>query len=165
MDMLYRSDPKLRANFKNSVFAALAINFSNKVDSNGHTDDGNRPDGLCAITPSGKFDHRRSGHLVLWELKLVIEFPRGSTTFILSAIVTHATLPIQQGETHHSMTQYTGGGLFRWIYNGYRSDKDWYAGATKEQLVQREQDRAERWAKGLLLFPTLDSVDNVESLE
>ena len=164
MEALRASDAALKPPFEDGVFAALAVNFAKKVESDGHTDDGNRPDGWCVITPSGQFDHRRSGHLVLWELKLVLEFPHGSSTFIPSAVVTHSTLSIQQDETQHSMTQYTGGGVFRWIYNGYQSDKDWLVGATEEQLAQRERDRAERWLKGLLLFPKLESVDTIESL-
>lgn len=155
MDKLYTSDSTLIKNFKNNVFAALAINCSKHVNSEGHTDNGNRPDGWCAITAVGNFNHRTSGHIVLDELKLIIEFPRGSSVYIPSAIVTHHTIPIQAGETRHSMTQYTGGGLFRWIYNGFCSDKDWLLNATDADLEKREIDRAARWEEGLKFFPVI----------
>ena len=49
-----------------------------------HTDPGNLLFGWCAITTLGNFDPTLGGHLVLWDLKLVIEFPLGSTILIPS---------------------------------------------------------------------------------
>lgn len=39
---------------------------------------------MCAITTLSDYDPKAGGHLVLWDLKLVIEFPPGSTILILS---------------------------------------------------------------------------------
>ncbi|KAJ7243685.1 hypothetical protein C8J57DRAFT_1083583, partial [Mycena rebaudengoi] len=83
----------------------------------GHLDSGNNASGICAITSVGNFDHTRSGHLVLEEFKLVIEFPSSSTALIPSAVgLPHAlNMPLQPGEEQFSFTQYAVGGLFRWV--------------------------------------------------
>ncbi|KAF4586922.1 hypothetical protein EYR40_010939 [Pleurotus pulmonarius] len=44
--------------------------------------------------------------------------PPGATLLIPSALVQHSNLPIQNGERQYSMTQYSAGGLFRWVRNG-----------------------------------------------
>jgi len=62
-------------------------------------DFGNLPYGWCAITSLGPFDPKRGGHLVLWDLQLVIEFPPGSTILIPSAVLQHSNIPIHQN-TH-----------------------------------------------------------------
>ncbi|KAF7342717.1 hypothetical protein MSAN_02029600 [Mycena sanguinolenta] len=35
--------------------------------------------GWCFITALGWYDYRRGGHLILWDLRLIIEFPPGAT--------------------------------------------------------------------------------------
>ncbi|KAJ7654162.1 hypothetical protein B0H17DRAFT_1214488 [Mycena rosella] len=62
------------------------------------------------------------GHLVLWDLKLVIRFPPGSTILILSAILRHSNVLIQANETRYSFTQFTTAGLFCWVDNSFKSD-------------------------------------------
>ncbi|KAJ7937906.1 hypothetical protein B0H13DRAFT_1580401, partial [Mycena leptocephala] len=66
------------------------------------------------------FDPDFGGHLVLWDLKLVIRFPPGATILIPSAIVRHSNVPIRPDERRCSFTQYTAGGLFRWIRDGFK---------------------------------------------
>jgi len=97
-----------------------------------HKDHANLPYDWCAITALGSFDCTKGGHLIFWELGLVIQFPPGSTIFIPSASVTHSNTPIASGEKHFSMTQYTAGSIFRWVDHGFKSDKDYYASLTKE---------------------------------
>ncbi|KAJ7025084.1 hypothetical protein C8F04DRAFT_896094, partial [Mycena alexandri] len=52
--------------------------------------------------------------------KLVIRFPLGATILIPSAIVRHSNRPIRAHQKHFSFVQYTAGGLFRWIFNGFQ---------------------------------------------
>lgn len=153
MDALHGPDSQLERNFDNSVFAATAINFTDEAVCGSHCDSGNRPDGLCIITCMGPLDHTKGGQIVLDEPKLVIDFPSGSSVYIPSALVTHHNFPLQNGDKRYSATQYTGGGLFRWVRNGMKSDKDWYATASQSEIKKREQDNASRWKKGLSLFP------------
>lgn len=65
-----------------------------------------------------------SAQLILWELRLVIDFPHASTVFIPSAVVTHSNTPVAEGDDRTSFTQYTAGPIFRWVDNGCRTEEE-----------------------------------------
>ena len=143
-------DPTLWVNFQNSVFAAYTFNFGPQVITNPHVDFRNLSWGWCAVTALGDFDHTQGGHLVLWDLCMVIEFPRGSTIFIPSALITHSNLPIQPGECRMSFTQYTASGMFHWVAHGYR---------TKEAADEAGVEPADWWNAGTHMFSNLVESD------
>lgn len=156
---LFSSNPGLRRNFSKGPWPAATINFGPFTITFSHTDPGNLAFGWCSITSLGPFDPRRGGHLILWDLNLIIDFPPGSTVLIPSAVVRHSNTTIQAGERRYSFTQYAAGGLFRYVKNGLRSDKAFMANATTEELMQREVDRQQRWKDGLGLFSKLSEFD------
>ena len=80
--------------------------------------------GWCCITALGDFDPTKGGHLVLWDLKLVIEFPPGSTVLLPSAAIAHSNTAIDCREMRCSFTQFTAGGLFRWTSHRLFSQDD-----------------------------------------
>ncbi|KAF8131775.1 hypothetical protein K438DRAFT_1694725, partial [Mycena galopus ATCC 62051] len=124
MALLAARNSALRWPFLGSIFAACTFNFGPRAATCPHLDFGNLAWSWCAITALGWFDADRGGHLILWDLKLVIRFPAGSTILIPSAILRHSNVPVQQHEKRFSVTQYSAGGLFRWIRNGYMTDED-----------------------------------------
>ncbi|KAJ7828584.1 hypothetical protein B0H14DRAFT_2263384, partial [Mycena olivaceomarginata] len=87
-----------------SPFAAVTFNFGPATITFPHTDALNLTWGWCAITALGAFDPRRGGHLVLWDLCLVIQFPPGSTILIPSAILWHSNVGIASEERRYSFT-------------------------------------------------------------
>ena len=91
--------------------------------------------------------------MVLEEYKLVIEFPRGSTIQIPSAIVTHYNLPIGEDETRFSFVQYAAGGLFRWVDNGFQTAEKVEKKLVEEGKRVREAENQKRWKLGLDLLP------------
>lgn len=123
MKKLMDSDNSLATPFSGSVFASTAFNFGPRVVTTPHRDHLNLAYGWCSITALGRFDHTAGGHLVLPDLKLAIEFPAGSTVLIPSAALTHHNLPIGFHETRQSVTQYSAGGIFRWISYGFQLKK------------------------------------------
>ncbi|KAF7328143.1 hypothetical protein MVEN_02571500 [Mycena venus] len=139
-----------------SVFAACTFNFGPSTVTIPHVDAANLVWGWCCITALGIFSPDLGGHLILWDLGLVIRFPLGSTIMIPSALLRHSNVAIQQGERRYSFTQYTAGGLFRWVYNGNRSDKTVIETATLEELKLREEEKLRRWEEGLSLFMVWD---------
>ncbi|KAJ7660343.1 hypothetical protein DFH06DRAFT_989236, partial [Mycena polygramma] len=141
-----------------TVFAACTFNFGPNAITLPHVDAANLAWGWCCITAFGRFNPDLGGHLILWDLRLVIRFPPGSTIFIPSALLHHSNASIQQGETRYSFTQFTAGGLFRWVYNGNRSDKNFYLNATADELRQRREDTAHRWENGLRMFQVWNPV-------
>ena len=124
IEALRERHPGLQYNFRNSVYPAISFNFGPRTVTYMHTDTGNKANGLCAITAIGQFDPKKGGHLVLKQLRLVIEFPPGSTILIPSATVTHGNTPIHESETRMSITQYAAGGLFCWVRYGFQNEKN-----------------------------------------
>ncbi|KAI9429656.1 hypothetical protein H4582DRAFT_2064922 [Lactarius indigo] len=104
------------------------------------------------------YDSKWGGHLVLWDFKLVIEFPPGSTVLIPSALIKHSNTPVQTGETRFCIVQYAAGGLFRWVENGFRSDEDRRASSSEEQLQAYISEQGARWAKAAGMYTTLDEL-------
>jgi hypothetical protein len=162
LDKLYASNPNLRRNFPSGAWPAATFNFGPQTVTYLHTDPGNLAWGWCAITSLGSFDHLQGGQLILWDLGLVIDFPSGSTVLIPSSIVRHSNTAIQDGESRYSFTQYAAGGLFRWVYNGFQSDKEFLSKASRAQMDKRNMDRMHRWEEGLGMFSKLSEFDVAE---
>jgi hypothetical protein len=150
--------PSLRWNFACSVFAACTFNFGPHAITVPHLDFGNLSWGWCAITALGDFDPDVGGHLILWNLKLVIWFPPGSTILIPSAIIRHSNVPIRPNERWYSFTQYTAGGLFRWIRNGFQTDEVFDESATAEDKALRHAEDSKRWEEGVGMYSTIDTI-------
>ncbi|KAJ7078269.1 hypothetical protein B0H15DRAFT_804874 [Mycena belliarum] len=150
--------PNLHWNFVGSVFAACTFNFGPHAITVPHLDFGNLAWGWCAITALGDFNPDLGGHLILWDLKLVIRFPPGSTILIPSAIIRHSNVPVLAHEQRFSFTQYTAGGLFRWIRNGFQTDEAWEKSASRDTKQARASEGSKRWEQGVAMFSTVDSL-------
>ncbi|KAK0484267.1 hypothetical protein EDD18DRAFT_1083804 [Armillaria luteobubalina] len=96
---LLLSNDNLILNFANSIFSASTFNFRPKTVTVEHTDSGNLLFGWCAIPVLSRFNSKKGVHLILWDLKLVIEFPPGSTVLIPSAVLQHSNMTVDRGET------------------------------------------------------------------
>ncbi|KAJ7779983.1 hypothetical protein B0H16DRAFT_1300216, partial [Mycena metata] len=150
--------PTLRWNFARSVFAACTFNFGPHAITVPHLDFGNLSWGWCAITALGWFDPDVGGHLILWDLKLVIRFPPGSTILLPSAIIRHSNVPVAAHERRYSFTQYTASGLFRWIRNGFRTEEAYESTVTSDEKRARQQENGGRWEKGVAMYSTLEDL-------
>lgn len=162
MDSLHAHSPHLGRNFAKSVFPCAAFNMtkeSESVESWKHRDSTNLPFGWCSIMTIAKKGYRPhlSGHIVLWELGLVIEFPHASTILIPSATVTHSNAAVADGDERMSFTQFAAGALFRYVDYGFRSEKQLFNGDRKE-FRRQEVLRSTRWEMGLSLYSKLDDL-------
>lgn len=155
MTRLYHHHPHLSPPFSNSVFPAATFNLGPNVVTLEHTDGGNLPQGWCAIYSSGNFDPRRGGHLILRDLKLLIEFPPGSVVLIPSGTLKHGNVSIQPNETRRSFTQYAAGGLFRWVYFGFRTAKELEV-EDPERAAYADESAPRRWREALEMFSKVD---------
>lgn len=152
METLRRKKENLVFPFVDSLPSA-AFNLGPRTVCIPHCDAKNLSFGICCITALGSFDPVTGGHLVLEELKLVVEFPPGATVLIPSAVVMHSNTSIQEGETRYSFTQYASGSLFSYVENGMRTTKDVMLNMTLEQKTEWKQKGGERWGRGLTMFP------------
>ncbi|PPQ96619.1 hypothetical protein CVT26_010682 [Gymnopilus dilepis] len=160
---LYEHSPHLQPNFPDiSIYPACTFNLGPHTATFDHTDAANVPYGLCAITALGDFDPRKGGHLILFDLKLVIEFPPGATILIPSSVLRHGNTPIVgegSGSYRMSMTQYCAGGLFRWVGYGFKTAKTLLSevgGKARKEAIDGKL--ADRTAQALALFSTIDSL-------
>jgi hypothetical protein len=148
----------MRRNFPGSVFAACTFNFGPRTICAPHLDFANLAWGWCAITALGDFDPDLGGHLILWDLRMVIRFPPGSTILIPSALIRHSNVPIRAHEYRGSFVQYTAGGLFRWVRNGFRTDENWGKSASAEEKAARQAEDGQRWEEGLKMYSCIDDL-------
>jgi len=106
LEALFHKYEHLKHNFPNSIFPAAGFNCGPQTIALDHTDYNNLSHGLCALTALGSYDHKQGGHLILFGLKLVIQFPSGSTALIPSGCLGHGNTPNCDGETRMSIAQY-----------------------------------------------------------
>lgn len=160
--ILHAKFPHLKKNFERSIFSCATFNFGPTTWTFKHRDARNCPFGWCAIQSFGPFDPKKGGHLILWELKLVIEFPPGATILIPSATVTHSNVPVQPGDERVSFTQYTSGSIFCYVDNGCMTEEVLEV-ENPEEYARLNILKSGRWARGLALLSTLDELAPVEN--
>lgn len=116
--LLFDEHRRLAASFSNyslnplfGAFASVCIN-KGKVATIPHRDVSNRGPGLCGVVPFGTFDSSRSGLLILWEARTVIEVSAGDVCLFPSAILTHSNTAIHKSDDRNSLAFWTGASLF-----------------------------------------------------
>jgi hypothetical protein len=146
--------------FPKSAWPAATFNLGSQVVTAPHKDGANAPAIPCSITPSGDFNSVLGGHLVLYELGLVIEFPAGSNILICSGSITHYNLPIADGESRTSFTQYFAGGLARHVAYGYKVERD----LSLEDRRAFADAANTRWVEALGRFSTAETLESDRKL-
>ncbi|KAJ3871362.1 hypothetical protein F5051DRAFT_433918 [Lentinula edodes] len=152
---LLSSDGLLTRIFDNSVLPAAAFNFGPRTVCLPHVDFGNLPFNLCWIWALGWYNWKKGGHMILWDLKIVVEFPPGSLMAIPSGVCCHSNTCIGRSEIRYSFTQYAPGGNFHWVDHGFQSEEDFQAGLTTAEKKEEKLTKKARWEMGLGLFSTL----------
>ena len=138
------------------IFPCQMFNVDMQSISQPHTDQGNLAQGWCSIMLLEGFNHTLGGYLVLWDLGLIVQFPPGCTVLIPSSIVCHSNTSLQPGEVRHVIVQYASGRLFRWVYNGLMTDKEWLEQARPEDWDQRKcVEQKRQWHEAVESFLTL----------
>ena len=155
LDKLWVAHPELsRPLFPRSIMPTAAFNLGRRVTTKIHVDSMNCPFGWCIIMALGDFDSSQGGHLILWELGLVLEFPSGACICLPSAIIAHSNIPTREGDSRMSFTQYCSGEIFRYIENGFRKDK-FLEEEDLAFLLLRKDARKKRIQEGYLMLSTI----------
>lgn len=100
--------------------------------------------------------------MVLWDLQLVIEFPPGASILIPSAAIYHSNTSINPEERRYSFTQFSAGGLFRWVDNGFRTMKLHVKDMSKEEMECFKNNLSEQLQTGLSLYSIWDYTKSVQ---
>jgi hypothetical protein len=160
MKVLYKWNPNLPllVPLLSCVFACVTFNFGPQTVTFPHLDFLNLAWGWCFITALGWYDYRKGGHLIIWDLRLMIEFPPGATFAIPSAILRHSNVSIQQGEKRFSITQYTSASIFRFVKNDFKTDVTLKANMSKAKEREFAAAAQIRYSEGLKMYSTLDEL-------
>ncbi|KAJ7237601.1 hypothetical protein C8J57DRAFT_1529151 [Mycena rebaudengoi] len=143
MRLFYGRNPHLRRPFINSIFSACTVNLGPRTCALGHRDFANLVFGWCAITALGKFDWKKGGHLILWDCKLILEFPPGTTILIPSS--RHFSLQ----HPHRTPRK----ALFV-----HPSEQEYRDSLSPEELEREKEESRARWQAGADLFSTLEEL-------
>ncbi|KAK7676009.1 hypothetical protein QCA50_021044 [Cerrena zonata] len=159
LEPLWKRNPHFKHNVPTCILPAASINFGPKSVSYDHLDHNNLAGGLCSITAGGAFDPTKGGHIYLVNLRVIVEFPPGSTILIPSSVIRHGNIPIRAGETRTSFTQYAAGGLFRWVEYGFKTWHQLWETDRVHALAELE-NRPKKWKEFLELFSKLDELES-----
>ena len=89
-------------------------------------------------------------------MRLIVEFPPGALILLPSATISHSNVPLPTGQKRASITQYTGGSLFRFVDNGFETDVELRDRGPKKFEVLFK-DRKNRWKRGLEKWSTFEN--------
>ncbi|KAJ7774633.1 hypothetical protein DFH07DRAFT_732639 [Mycena maculata] len=105
------------------------------------------------LTALGIYAPVHGGHIVFWDLGLVVTFPPGCSILIPAGVVRYSFVKVREGEQRYSVLQWAGAGIARWFDNGLRRDAEFAAEATCLKHEQREARRHRAHEEALDLFP------------
>ncbi|KAJ7744428.1 hypothetical protein DFH07DRAFT_684275, partial [Mycena maculata] len=89
-----------------------------------------RPSGLpdryqagswMVLTALGVYGPTHGGHIILWDLRLVVSFPAGSSILIPAGLIRYSFVKVREGERRYSLLQWAGAGITHWFDNGLRT--------------------------------------------
>ncbi|KAJ7294041.1 hypothetical protein C8J57DRAFT_1041480 [Mycena rebaudengoi] len=103
---------------------------------------------LCVL---GDYDKSRE-QLILWEEKCIIAMPTCAMILFPSAFMHYSFTAIRPGETQYHFTQYSHAGLFRFVENGFHSDKVFETTAWRKERNTKEKKIGARMATALGMF-------------
>jgi hypothetical protein len=139
-------------NWPKTPWAAATFNFGPQTICSPHLDYNNLAFGWCAITALGHYDPHKGGHLILWDLGMAIEFPPGAMFLIPSAAIHHSNIQISPHEQRYSFTQFSAGGIFRYIDNGFKTKAHYMVSLEEDQRAALMEELSNQLEFGLSLY-------------
>ncbi|KAG6915875.1 hypothetical protein DXG01_009452 [Tephrocybe rancida] len=99
-------------NFQGSTYPAVRFNVGPQTSTvQPYMDCQQECRGLSAMTPIGNYNYKLGGHIVFYELKLIVEVVPGTTLFVPTGLLSYGTMDIQESEERMTITQCFGPGL------------------------------------------------------
>ncbi len=149
LDKLWDYHPELNGH--------LSLGQSSLQCITNHVDVQNCPFSWCCVTALGDFNSKKEGHIILWKLRLIIEFPPGTCVCLPSAIITHSNIPVGEGELQASFTQYCSGEIFRYVENNFQMDS-YLCSIEPEKLTQQMEMRKTHLREGFAKFSKISEL-------
>ncbi|KAJ3568671.1 hypothetical protein NP233_g5557 [Leucocoprinus birnbaumii] len=135
---------------KRSFYVCASANSGPNALTTRHTDEMNLGFAWCGIVNVGDFDPILGRHLVLEELRYVVQFPPGSSILLPLACIHHCNTTIQDTEKRAALTFYNPGGMFRYVDNHWMTEKQLWR-KDKPHFIVNQMKKATRY-QSLLSF-------------
>jgi hypothetical protein len=119
LELICTLSPECNFPFKDLPFSSYTLNIGQQSICNVHVDGNNLTSGLCLVIPFGNFNPQNGGHLILHELRMVLELPPGSIVLFPSAIISHENIAVEAHQERRSLTAYTPGSMFQWVEDAF----------------------------------------------
>lgn len=116
---------KINWNYERLPVGLTTFNIGEQSICHPHVDDRDFLFGWAPTKCFGAFNPKEGGHIVFWDLGIAFEFPPGTEIFFPSALLIHFNTSLQPGETRYSVTSYSSGGEFEWVYRGGLPSAAW----------------------------------------
>ncbi|KAJ7431197.1 hypothetical protein B0H11DRAFT_2262220 [Mycena galericulata] len=137
-----------------TAFSELEYRFS--VPELPRTEPNDHPPAFRAITSVGNYLYHE-GKLILWQLRIVLDFPPGSTFIFPAGVVRYSFTQVEKPGWQMIITQSCSAGLHGFVANGF---DDRYARETRFPTRQAAvADRLRRAKEGIALYPTVKEFD------
>jgi hypothetical protein len=133
-----------------SIWTSLTLNAGPNTVTKPHRDAGNSSSGLCVVAAFGDYDHTLGGHLVLDDLKEVIEMRNGEVMAFPSALLTHSNTKVRDDQQRRSIVLWTCGQSIRYVDAGHTLISSL---GKAEKKVEREKH-----GRQVSAFLTMDSL-------
>ncbi|KAJ7043432.1 hypothetical protein C8F04DRAFT_943278, partial [Mycena alexandri] len=145
-----KHDPDALYPSPSSVFSAATLEFGPHLQETNRRHEAASWSVLLAL---GNYKHRHGGHVIFWDLGLVVAFPPGSCILIPSGLIRYSFVKVRPHETRYSLMQWAGAGIGRWFQNARCTDIEFAVKATREEHAAREGRRELDQDAALSSFP------------
>ena len=152
-----RNSPECFYPYEDLPFQSYAINVGRQSICRAHIDGENLATGLCLVIPIGTFDHKKGGHLILHELKLILELPSSSIVLFPSAVVTHENVSIGPTEERRSITAFSSASSFSTLSSPSATSTPWCSPKACTKHAQSHTVNQALSSTQLLLAPSTTS--------
>ncbi|KAJ7437062.1 hypothetical protein B0H11DRAFT_2255625 [Mycena galericulata] len=138
-----------------SAFSELEYRFS-VAASVPRTERGDHPPAFRAITSVGQYPYHE-GKLILWQHRIVLDFPPGSTFIFPAGVVGYSFTEVEKPGWQMIVTQSCSAGLHGFVANGF---DDRYVREPRFPTRQAAvADRVKRAREAVALYPTVSEFD------
>ncbi|KAG6905214.1 hypothetical protein DXG01_004142 [Tephrocybe rancida] len=140
---MYSTHWNIPNNFHGTVYPAVRFNVRPQTSTvQPYMDRQRERRGPPAVTPIGNYNYKLSGHIVFYELKLIIEVPPGTTLFVPTRLLSYGTTNIQEGEERMTITQCFGPGLAETVFARFHGlPKSWDGLSLFSKYFELDADR------------------------
>ncbi|KAJ7511172.1 hypothetical protein B0H11DRAFT_1700528 [Mycena galericulata] len=114
--------------------------------------------GFEAIIVLGSYDWKERGGLVLWHNETVIPLRPGGGALFPAGTMRYSFVPVAAHERQYLFRQYCHASVLRWVDKGFRSDTEFEATASQEELAAWEAMRATRGSTSAKMFTKIDDI-------